>query len=160
VTDRREVRAHDACGRNVDRVLLALDGRADARVRGDVALRHEPPHAHGLPGRERVIGALGPQAVGQLQVTIGMAHVHRLRNRGQLMNDRIRPRPDHRLRDLIGIKRVRDHRHRAQLVEYRPLGLATRHPMNLMTRRHQTRHQQLTNRSRRTCHKHSHHWLL
>jgi hypothetical protein len=32
--------------------------------------------------------------------------------------------------------------------------------MNLMTRRNQTRHQLLSNRSRRTCHKHSHHQSL
>jgi hypothetical protein len=29
--------------------------------------------------------------------------------------------------------------------------------MNLMTGGHQTRHQLLSDRSRRTCHKHSHH---
>src|SRR5438067_12721260 len=32
--------------------------------------------------------------------------------------------------------------------------------MNLMTRGNQTRHQLLSNRSRRSCHKHSHHRLL
>jgi len=32
--------------------------------------------------------------------------------------------------------------------------------MNLMTRGNQTRHQLLSNRSRRSCHKHSHHQLL
>src|SRR5215469_8497226 len=32
--------------------------------------------------------------------------------------------------------------------------------MNLMTRGNQTRHQRLSNRSRRTSHKHSHHGLL
>jgi len=37
------------------------------------------------------------------------------------MDDHVRPRPPHGLRDLIGIKRVRDHRHSAQLVEHRLL---------------------------------------
>jgi hypothetical protein len=32
------------------------------------------------------------------------------------MDDHVRLRSAHGLRDLIGIKRVRDHRHRSQLV--------------------------------------------
>src|SRR5688572_13139126 len=73
------------------------------------------------------------------------------------MDDDVRPRLAHRLRDLIGIKRVRDHRHRAQLAEHRLLRLATRHAMNLMTSGNQTWHQLLSDRPRRSCHKHSHH---
>ena len=72
------------------------------------------PHPHRLAGREQVVGALGPQAVGQREIAIEVPHVH-LPNRGQLMDDHVRPRPGHRLRNLIGIKRVRDHRHRTQL---------------------------------------------
>jgi hypothetical protein len=52
-------------GRVVDRILLALDGCAGARVEAEVALTHEPPHPHRLPGREQVVRALGPQTVGQ-----------------------------------------------------------------------------------------------
>jgi len=37
------------------------------------------------------------------------------------MNDHLRSRAGHDLRDLIAIKRVRDHRHSAQLVEQRLL---------------------------------------
>ena len=113
-------RAHLPGGRGVERVLLALDGCAGARVSGDVALRHEPPHPHGLPGREQVVRALGPQAAGQREIAIEVTHVHRS-NRGQLMDDHVRPRPAHGLRDLIGIKRVCNHRHGAQLVEHRLL---------------------------------------
>ena len=36
------------------------------------------------------------------------------------MDDHLRPRPAHGLRDLIGIKRVRDHRHSAQLARASP----------------------------------------
>jgi hypothetical protein len=32
--------------------------------------------------------------------------------------------------------------------------------MNLVARGDQTRHQLFSNRAGRTCHKHSHHWLL
>jgi hypothetical protein len=111
----------------------------------------------GLPGGQQVVCALDPQAVRQREITLHVTRVHRFRNRGQLMDDHIRSRPAHGLRDLIGIKRISDHRHRAQLVKRRSLGLAPRHPMNLMTRGNQKRQQLPSNRSRRTCHKHSHH---
>ena len=41
-----------------------------------------------------------------------------------------------------------------------PLVLATRHPMNLMARSNQPRHQQPSDRSRRACHEHPHVELL
>ena len=92
-----------------------LTGSAGARVRpADIALRHEPPHPDRVPGRQQVVGALGPQAVGRREIAIEMTHVERS-DRGQLMDDHLRPRPRHGLRDLIGIKRVRDHRHGAEL---------------------------------------------
>ena len=68
-----------------------------------------------------MVGPLGPQTVGQREIAIEVTHVERLGNRGQLMDDHVRPRPRHGLRDLIGIKRVRDHRHSAQLAEHRLL---------------------------------------
>ena len=43
-----------------------------------------------------------------------MAQVQRLGNRGQLMHDDVRPCPGHRLCDLLGIERVRDHGHGPQ----------------------------------------------
>ena len=91
------------------------------RVCGEVALRHEPPHPHRLPGREQVVGTLGPQMVRLREVAIEVTQVQQRWNRGQLMDDHVRPRPAHGLRDLIGIERVRDHRHSAQLVEHRLL---------------------------------------
>ncbi|HEY7622034.1 MAG TPA: hypothetical protein VH834_19845 [Solirubrobacteraceae bacterium] len=157
---RRDVHSHHACGRGVDRVLLALDGRTGARVHGGVALRHEPPHADGLPRRQQVIGAVGPQAVGQLEVAVGMPHVHRFGDRGQLVDDHVGLRPPHGLRDLIGIERLRDHRHGAQLLEHRPLGFAARQAMNLMARRDQPRHQRPPDRSRRSGYEHSHRQVL
>ena len=126
-------------------------------VRG-IALRHEPLHAHGVPGRQQVVSPLGPQAVGQREIAIEVTCVNRP-DRGQLVDDHVRLRPAHGLRDLIGIERVRDHRHRAQSVEHRLLGLAPRHAMNLMTGGNQQRHQVLPDRSGRSCHKHSHHQL-
>src|SRR5215475_3867905 len=63
-------------------------------------------------------------------------------------------------RDLIGIQRVRDHRHSAQLAEHRVHCLAARHAMNLMTCGNQTLHPLLADPPRRTSHKHPHHWLL
>jgi hypothetical protein len=49
-----------------------------------------------------------------------MTHVNRT-DRAQLMDDHVRPRARHGLRDLIGIKRVRDHRHSEQLTPHRLL---------------------------------------
>ena len=68
-----------------------------------------------------MIGALRPQTVGQREVAIEMARVERVRDRRQLMNDHIGPCIPHRLRDLIGIERVRDDRHRAEFAEHRLL---------------------------------------
>ena len=68
-----------------------------------------------------MVGALGPQTVGRREVAIEVTHVERLRNRGQLMDDHVRPRPAYRLGDLIGIKCIRDHRHSAQVDEHRLL---------------------------------------
>ena len=67
-----------------------------------------------------MVGPLGPQTVGLREVAIEMTHVHRS-NRGQLMDDHVRPRPSHRLGDLIGIERVRNRRHGAHLREHRLL---------------------------------------
>jgi hypothetical protein len=66
-----------------------------------------------------MVRALGSQTVGLREVALQVAHVHRGKC-GQLMDDHVRPRPRHRLRDLIGIKRVGDHQHRPQLGQHRP----------------------------------------
>jgi hypothetical protein len=81
---------------------------------------HEPAHPDRLPGREQVIRALGPQTVGLREIALHVACVQRS-DRGQLMDDHVRLRLAHGLRDLIRIKRVRDDRHSAQLVEHRLL---------------------------------------
>src|SRR5215475_9702531 len=62
----------------------------------------------------------GSLAVGQREVAIEVTHVHSS-DRGQLMDDHLRPGPRHGLRDLIRIKRVRDRRHSAQIAEHRLL---------------------------------------
>jgi hypothetical protein len=93
----------------------------------DRAVRHEAPHPDRLPGRQQVVRPLGSQAVGRREIAIEVSRADRT-DRGQLMDDRLWLRPAHRLRDLIVIKRVRDHRHSAQLVEQRLLGLAARVP--------------------------------
>jgi hypothetical protein len=114
--------AHLACGRRVERILLALHRPAGARI-GAIAtypLGHEPAYANRLPGGEQMIGRLGPQTIGQREIAIKVAHVDRT-DRCQLMDDHVRPRPRHDLGDLIGIKRVRNHRNSAQFGEHRLL---------------------------------------
>ena len=102
-----------------------------------------------------MIGALRPQPVGEREVTIEVAHVERP-DRGQLMHDHLRVRPAHRLGDLIGIERISHDRHRAELGQHARLDSLLVIPTNLMSRGHQPWHQLLTNRSRRSCNKHSH----
>jgi hypothetical protein len=68
-----------------------------------------------------VVRALGPQTGGQREIAIEVTQVQLFRNRGQLMDDHVWPRPAHGLRDLIGIERVCDRRHSAELVEHRLL---------------------------------------
>jgi hypothetical protein len=63
-----------------------------------------------------LVGAFGPQAVGQREIAIEVTRVKRT-DRRQLMDDHLRPRARHSLRHLIGIKGIRHHRHSAQLVE-------------------------------------------
>jgi hypothetical protein len=106
-----------------------------------------------------VIGALRPEAVGRREIALHVTRVDRT-DRGELMDDHVRLGSRHGVRDLVTIKRVRDHRHGAQLVEHRPLRLATRHAMNLMARANQTGHQLPSDRSRRACYEHSHRWLF
>jgi hypothetical protein len=122
MSDRGPAFAHLARGRRVERVLLALHRPAGSCVRERaIALRHEPAYPDRLPGREQMIGALDPQPVGQREIAIEVTQVQRRWNRGQLMDDHLRPCRRHGLGDLLGIKRVRDHRHSAQLVEHRLL---------------------------------------
>jgi hypothetical protein len=67
-----------ARGRWVERVLLALHRPARSCVRERaIALRHEPPHPDRLPGREQVVRALGPQAVGRREIAIEVSRVDR-----------------------------------------------------------------------------------
>jgi hypothetical protein len=68
-----------------------------------------------------VVRALGPNLVGLCEGAIEVPGEAGIREGGRLMDDHVRPRPAHGLRDLIGIKRVRDHRHSAELVEHRLL---------------------------------------
>jgi hypothetical protein len=83
-------------------------------------MRDEPPHPHRLPGRQQVIRPLGPQAVGQREIAIHVSQVQRS-NCGQLVDNHVRLRPAHGLRNLLGIKGVCDHRHSAELMEHRLL---------------------------------------
>ena len=64
VADRRDGLTHLLGRTGSERVLLGLHRSARALVGREEALRDEPLHAHGLPGREQVVGALGPQPVG------------------------------------------------------------------------------------------------
>jgi hypothetical protein len=68
-----------------------------------------------------VIRPLGPQAVGEREIAIEVAQVQPRWNRGQLMDHHLRPRPANGDRDLVGVERIRDHRHRAELSQHRPL---------------------------------------
>jgi hypothetical protein len=65
-------------------------------------------------------GAIEVPGPGPREIAIEMTRGH-LSNRGQLMDDHVRTRPANGLSDPIGIKRVRDHRHGAELVEHRLL---------------------------------------
>jgi hypothetical protein len=83
---------------------------------GDLAVA-----AHTDPEHGEAFGA--PQAVGRRGAVFGVA-LHACEG-GQLVNDHVRPRPAHGLRDLLGIERVGDHGHGAQLGEHRPTRCAS-----------------------------------
>ena len=158
MAERGQRLAHLARGRGVEWVLLRLHRptAAGIRAKGRYALCHKPPHPHRVAGGEKVIRALGPQAVGQRGIAFRVA-LHACKG-SELMNDHVRPHAPHRLRHLIRIKRVRHHRHSTEPPQHWLLGLAARHAVNLMTGGDQARHELAANRSRRACHKHSHRW--
>jgi hypothetical protein len=127
MAERGDDRAHLAHGRGIERVLLALHPTASSVTESAIALRHKPPHPDRLRCRKKVIGALGPEAVGRREIALHVTRVDGT-DRGELMDDHVRLGSRHGLRDLAGIKRVRDHRHGAQLLEHRLLRLALRMP--------------------------------
>jgi hypothetical protein len=67
-----------------------------------------------------MIRALDPQTAGRSERAVEMTQVNRT-DRGQLMDDHVRLRMGYGVRDLIGVKRVRDHRHCAELSQHRLL---------------------------------------
>jgi hypothetical protein len=152
--------AHVARGCRVEWVVFVLHRPAGAHVRAEARdpLCHEPFDPDRLPGREQVVGRLGPQAVGRRSRALGVPRDPC--QRGQLVHDHFRSRSRHGLGHLIGIECVRDDRHRAQVAEHRPLRLVARHAVNLMTRGDQARHQLRADRARRSCQKHFHDRLL
>jgi hypothetical protein len=82
MADRGDRPAHLLRGCGVQRILLALHGPAGARVRPcAIALGHKPPHIHGSPGRQQMVGPLDTQTVGEREVAI---EVTRLKGRGTL----------------------------------------------------------------------------
>ena len=121
MTDRGQSLAHLPHGRRVEWVLLALHRPTAARIRAIARypLCHKPSHPGRVPGGEQVGGALRSQPVGRRGIAFGVA-LHPCKG-GQLMDDHLRPRPPYGLRHLIGIKRVRHHRHSTQLADHRLL---------------------------------------
>ena len=97
-----------------------------------------------------MVGSFGPQSVGRSEVTVEVTEVERA-DRGQLEDDHIWLRALHGFHDLVGIERVRDHRHRTQLVEHCLFRRAVGQAMHLVTGRNQSRYQLPADRSRRAC---------
>lgn len=93
------------------------------------------------PGREQVVGRLGPQAIGRLEVTIEVAHVERARQRGQLVDDRLRLRFGDRPCHLLRIERVGNDRLRSKRTHQLRLFGTAGHPHHLVTARRQARQQ-------------------
>ena len=72
------------------------------------------------------------------------------------MDDDVRRGMRHGGRDLVGVEGVREHRHGAQLVEHRLLGLVPGHAVNLMAGGNQARDQLPPDCPGCSCDEHSH----
>ena len=102
-----------------------------------------------------MIGALGPQTVGHREAAIEVAQVERL-DRGQLVDDHVRARLGDGGRDLVGVERVEHDRRGAELIQRRPLGLASRRADDLVAAGDQPWHELLSHRAGGACNEHFH----
>ena len=126
VADRGERLASVGGRLGIERVVLALERRALARVRpAGVALPHEPARAGRARGRDQVVGALGAQPVGHGERLVEVARHAEPGQRGELVHDDVRPGGDDRVAHRGRVQRVDDDRlgaERAQLVDPRAGG--------------------------------------
>ena len=121
----------------VERVVLALH-RAAATLGWPpgVALGDEPAGTGGLRRREQDVRALGPQPVGLGEVALEVAQIERLRERGQLMEDHLRPRRADRGTDGVRVERIGDRRLGAELAHEVGALHAAGHARDVVTGRH------------------------
>jgi len=122
----------------IERVLFRLHPTADSLVRpARVALGDEAADARGPRRRDKVVRALGSQAVRDRELAVDVPQVLEGRERGHLMDDDLGTRVRHRLADRFPVQGVQDHRlrpHRAQRL--RP-ACAARGGHDLVAGRHQ-----------------------
>jgi len=107
-----------------------------------------------------VVGRLGPQAVGQLEIAVEVTQAERARKRGQLVDERLRLGFGDGPRDLLRVEGVGDHRLGAELAHQPGLAGAARHPDHLVAAHRQPRQQLLAHRARRSSYQNLHRCLL
>ena len=112
----------DLCGRRVgiERILSVLFSPGPARAVGSSrrgsARRTLVPAAR-APA-EQVVGALGPQPVGQHELPVEVLEALDARQPGQLVDHHLGLRAHHRLDDLVAVKRVSGHRRGAECAQH------------------------------------------
>ena len=110
VPDRLERRPQLRGRRRVERVVLRLHRPAAPLVRpAGEALRHDALHTGGAGRRQQVVRPLRPQPVRHRELAREAAHVRQLRERGHLVDDRVRARRRHGGDDGVSLEPVEDH---------------------------------------------------
>ena len=124
--DRVQRRAHRRHGVGVERVGLGLDraAAADGGPAGE-RLRHDPAGARRERRGEQVLGALGPQPVRGRERAVEVARELEVAERGELVDDDVRPRLGDGREHRVAVERVGDHGGRAGRAQRaRPRGRA------------------------------------
>jgi len=93
--------ARRAGGRaGIERIVLVLHRSALARVGPSGEALDDEATCAGRPcGGDEVVGAFGAQPVGEREVAVDAPDVQSSRDRGELVDDDIRARADHRVVD-------------------------------------------------------------
>jgi hypothetical protein len=138
------------------RVGLVLDEATGGFVHEGDALGHDPGRARPERGRHQVGGAFAPDSVVGGELLTDLLGVDRLRQRRQLVDDRIRLRLAHDLTEGLGVEDIGDDGvgpDGPQGVE--PVGPA-RHGRHVVPGLHQLGHQPAPDHSRGSRQEHPH----
>ncbi len=136
--------------------VLSVAGRAVQAVGEGDRLGHQALGARALRRVDQVARALGPQAVGDLELVSEPARVEVARDLRELVDDRVGLGVADRRDDRVALERVDDHRAAAVGADRLGAGLPAGRPDHLVPGGHELPHERPPDRSRRPGYEHAH----